>query len=963
MRIRSLPMITHLSNLIAQSFRTKILLVTVIGVLIGILLTATVSFIGLHRLADKASDEIEAGLNTVIQEYLEYHIEDTTERINLWMGHAQADLRILADITQTLIDHREEFRPMTEALADTPFFADKMQYYPEGGYSQNTPDEPSVVMVQTIYHDENGHITPYPQQIIAETALLDLVMPAIHSQGARKMWTYFTGDPDASFIRGTPWIDYGRDAVKTYPEVLDMSYWDFWPGLVEAFQAGAQNSDLASVSSITGFVPYVDGPTGELVQTFAYPLWNQERTRFAGAVWYDLSLNDIIGNIEGIELAETGFAFLAQADGNLLAIPERGITALGMEGAAYFDEDKNLYRYLQDSGDPAIAALALPQDNESAALNLQLATGEFVLIMRKLSPMHTFSQDSQHIEREAWILGFVVPKDEIYAPLIAAQTSIHTSSQRILTDQVLVFTATILIFIGLIYLATGQMTGDLVKLSDGARQIMQANYDTQVTIHSRDEFGKLGVIFNDMASQLKSNFERIEQQNRELSRGIQERQQAEAGLMYERYLLHTLMNNSPDHIYFKDARHRFIRVNNAIVDWFGMESHDLLLGKTDFDFFSDEHARQAHEDEQNVMRSGQSVIKREKETWPDGRVTWVSTTKSPLVDERGGIIGTFGISRDISDQVRTEEEITIYSERLQDMVDARTQELREIHEELIRKEKMAVLGQLAGAMGHELRNPLGVIANATYLLRAIITKADDTVTDYLTIIETEVTNASGIINELLEYVRVQSAERQAVPVSTLVNDMFERHPVPEHVVLVIDIPKDLPPAFVNPDQIEQVLLNLVANAYQAMPEGGTLSVSSYQCSVVSEQSSVLSEQSSVNGEDAPDGTLPTDDCLLNTEHCLLTTDDCSLNTEHCLQITIRDTGTGIAPENIDHIFEPLFTTKARGMGLGLALARNLAEANGGRIDVESEAGKGSTFTVILPAEREYHAGNQEEYIP
>ncbi len=145
---------------------------------------------------------------------------------------------------------------------------------------------------------------------------------------------------------------------------------------------------------------------------------------------------------------------------------------------------------------------------------------------------------------------------------------------------------------------------------------------------------------------------------------LTERKRAEEALVRERYLLHTLMDNLPDSIYFKDAESRFLRLNRALAGRFGLGDPAQALGKTDFDFFTDEHARQAFEEEQELMRTGRPVVgEEEKETWPDGRVTWVSTTKMPLRDQRGRVAGTFGISRDVTARKQAEEALREAEER------------------------------------------------------------------------------------------------------------------------------------------------------------------------------------------------------------------------------------------------------------------------------------------------------------
>jgi len=127
-------------------------------------------------------------------------------------------------------------------------------------------------------------------------------------------------------------------------------------------------------------------------------------------------------------------------------------------------------------------------------------------------------------------------------------------------------------------------------------------------------------------------------------------------LATEHELLRSLMDNMPDSIYFKDRDSRFTRINKALADAFGLGDPSEAIGKTDADFFTEEHARQAYEDEQEVIRAGQAMVgKREKETWPGGRETWVSTTKVPLRDDAGRIIGTFGVSRNITERIRAEQ--------------------------------------------------------------------------------------------------------------------------------------------------------------------------------------------------------------------------------------------------------------------------------------------------------------------
>ena len=146
---------------------------------------------------------------------------------------------------------------------------------------------------------------------------------------------------------------------------------------------------------------------------------------------------------------------------------------------------------------------------------------------------------------------------------------------------------------------------------------------------------------------------------------ITERKTIEDELARERFLLRTLMEHIPDKIYFKDAASRFIWLSHETLARFGATDPAEILGKTDFDFFKEEHARQAFEDEQKIIHTGEPLVNlEERETWADGRETWVSTTKMPLVDVNGKIIGTFGLSRDITEHKRAEAQLARYAEEL-----------------------------------------------------------------------------------------------------------------------------------------------------------------------------------------------------------------------------------------------------------------------------------------------------------
>jgi sigma-B regulation protein RsbU (phosphoserine phosphatase) len=144
----------------------------------------------------------------------------------------------------------------------------------------------------------------------------------------------------------------------------------------------------------------------------------------------------------------------------------------------------------------------------------------------------------------------------------------------------------------------------------------------------------------------------------------------------DRSLFEALMDYLPDSIYFKDTKSRFIAVNPAIAEHFGERDPRAMIGKTDFDFFTQEHAERALDDEREILRTGRPLVDfEEKETWPDGHETWVSTTKVLLRDPEGGIMGTFGLSRDVTERKHAEEQLAKFSSELHAKNEALQEEL------------------------------------------------------------------------------------------------------------------------------------------------------------------------------------------------------------------------------------------------------------------------------------------------
>ena len=375
---------------------------------------------------------------------------------------------------------------------------------------------------------------------------------------------------------------------------------------------------------------------------------------------------------------------------------------------------------------------------------------------------------------------------------------------------------------------------------------------------------------------------------------VTERRKAEAALENERYLLHALMDNLPHNIYFKDRQSRFIRINRALTQYFGLKDASEAIGKTDRDMFTDEHALEAMKDEQEIIRTGQPLLdKEEKETWSDGHITWASTSKLPLRSEDGAIIGTFGISRDITDRKRAAEQLQAAKEAA----------------EVASRAKSDFLA----TMSHEIRTPMnGIIGMLDLLLNTNPTTQQRT---YLELASQSAETLLRLLNDILDFSKIEAGKFELEMVAFALRDTLgdtlhtlAGRAAAKGLELTYRIPPDVPDGLVgDPGRLCQVIINLTGNAVKFTEEGEIV--------VEVRQESLV-------------------------------------DTDIRLHFTVRDTGPGIPPEKQRLIFEAFrqadssMSRRYGGTGLGLAISSHLVELMQGRMWVESEVGQGSAFHFL-----------------
>jgi PAS domain S-box-containing protein len=388
-------------------------------------------------------------------------------------------------------------------------------------------------------------------------------------------------------------------------------------------------------------------------------------------------------------------------------------------------------------------------------------------------------------------------------------------------------------------------------------------------------------------------------------------------------LLDAVIEHLPAMIFVKDARDlAFERVNKAFEELVGVP-RAALLGKTDLDFFPREQAEFFRAMDRETLASGAMREALEEPIQTPAGTRWLHTKKVPLHDAEGRAVYLLGISSDVTDRRRTAEELRRARDELELRVDERTAELRheiaerrraeqalqESQQRLLQSQKMEAVGRLAGGIAHDFNNMLTVIATYVELIKRGLPSGDRLRPD-VDEIGRAAERAANLTRQLLVFSRHQVLEVRVVDLNELVSRM-------EHMLVrtlgddvrVVLRPDDRPCRVkVDRGQFEQVVLNLVLNARDAMPQGGELTIRTIAPTEVGER----------------------------------------------VELTVSDTGIGMDRETQARIFEPFYTTKpiGRGTGLGLATVFAVVAQSDGEVAVESEPGVGSTFRVWLPSARE-----------
>ncbi|MGA3283014.1 MAG: ATP-binding protein [Verrucomicrobiota bacterium] len=402
---------------------------------------------------------------------------------------------------------------------------------------------------------------------------------------------------------------------------------------------------------------------------------------------------------------------------------------------------------------------------------------------------------------------------------------------------------------------------------------------------------------------LEQRVDELEQQVAKLSAKNAELVRVNEELADARRQLQTLLDNIPDRIYFKDTQSRFLKLNQALAKRLGVANPEQAIGKTDFDFQLRERAKEFYADEQRIMETGEALIsKTEKQVMPGGETAWTSTTKVPMRDPEGKIIGLVGINRDITQQKRAEEALRQSDEKLRQSAIQLERSNRELQD-------------FAYVASHDLQEPLRkIVVFGERLKEKNADKFGTPSLDYLDRMQKAAGRMQTLINGLLTFSRVTTKAQPFTPVnlaevaSGVVDDLEGRIELVKGRVEV----GTLPVIDAEPLQMRQLLQNLVGNALKfRRPE---------------EPPVVKVEAQIIPDPDTPDKKL--------------------------CRLTVSDNCIGFDEKYVDRIFNVFQRLHTRneyeGTGMGLAIVKKIALYHGGDVTAKSKPGEGSTFILTVP---------------
>jgi PAS domain S-box-containing protein len=380
---------------------------------------------------------------------------------------------------------------------------------------------------------------------------------------------------------------------------------------------------------------------------------------------------------------------------------------------------------------------------------------------------------------------------------------------------------------------------------------------------------------------------------------ITERKKAEEAVAQSENKYRRLYETSQDAIMARDLHANMIDCNQAYARMLGYSKQELEHIPVQ-QLIPEKWLEQREEVNKKVLETGESIVYEREYLRKDGSVFPASIRTWPLTDEKGKKIGVWSIIRDITEQKELQKKLEQQAENLEKLVEERTRQLKNA-------ERLATIGQTAGMVGHDIRNPLQGILGDLYLAKRDLASLQESeekgsMRESLESIEQNILYINKIVADLQDYAKPLNPCTEETDLKLIIDELLKKNGLPENIKREVRVNSEAREVMVDPAYMRRILGNLIFNAVQAMPDGGKLKI-------------------------------------------------CAFREDQNVAITVGDTGVGISEEVKSRLFTPLFTTKSKGQGFGLAVVKRLTEALSGTVTFKSIEGKGTTFTIRLPHQK------------
>jgi PAS domain S-box-containing protein len=453
-------------------------------------------------------------------------------------------------------------------------------------------------------------------------------------------------------------------------------------------------------------------------------------------------------------------------------------------------------------------------------------------------------------------------------------------------------------FLLTIYLITYRRTlKSISNLQEGIKIIGSGNLDYSIQTKKEDEISELSQAFNKMTANLKT----VTASKTDLEQEIAGRKQAEIALRESEQRWATTLASIGDAVIASDLSGRVMFMNGVAEELTGWTFSEASLKpvKEVFNIVNEQTRVEVEDPVSKVLEKGlivglanHTVLIRK-----DGTEVAIDDSGAPIKDKDGKTTGVVLVFRDITERKMMEAKLEEYSKHLENLVEERTKQLKD-------SERLAAIGAIAGMVGHDIRNPLQAMISDVYLTKTDLASTPESdekksALDSLQEIEKNIDYINKIVADLQDFARPLNPQAEETDLKLIIDELLAKNGLPENVKVSLKVEAEARKVVADSSYINRIMYNLVNNAVQAMPNGGKLTIRAYK--------------------EAND-----------------------------FVITVKDTGVGI-PEGVkSKLFTPMFTTKAKGQGFGLAVIKRMTEALGGTVTFESQEGKGTTFIVRFP---------------